>query len=183
MRLVLAGLALLTSLLMPACADGRGPTPIVPVDPPPDAPPGGQPPPPPAPQPPDPPDPPPADDLAGGVLATFKVEAIGPDLKPFTETFSVWVTNGQTIEDLFEMEAGVGANRIVAGPILEGPGQGDHNAPYSWHLDPEEVQVVDAAMEVCDSRPSIVEANLEAFLAIGLFCPWAAKLDTIADYR
>ncbi len=163
LRSVFAGLALLATLTVPACTDGAGPIEIIPVDP--------------------PPAPSPVDDLAGGVVAKFKTEGIGPDQKPFTEAFSVWVTNPQTINDLFDMQAGIGANRHVNGRILEGPGQGEHNAPYSWHLDPDDVHLADLSIEVCDGRPSFVEDNLDAYLAIERYCPWGARLDSIQDFR
>ena len=181
LRSVFAGLVLVATLTVPACTNGAGPIAIIPVDPPPAPSPPGQLPPPPQPQ--VPPNPPPIDDLAGGVVATFKTEGIGPDQKPFTEAFSVWVTNPQTINDLFDMQAGIGANRHVNGRILEGPGQGEHNAPYSWHLDPDDVHLADLSIEVCDGRPSFVEDNLDAYLAIERYCPWGARLDSIQDFR
>lgn len=142
-------------------------------------PPALPPPPAPAPQ----PGPAPGDPLAGGVLATFRTTGIGHDGQPFDETFRVWVTNAKTIEDLFALQAGTLEGTIPSGKFLRGPGQGDHNAPYSWHLDPEDIQIVFAAIEVCDGRPSIVETMVDDYLFVGRYCPWEAVLDSLEDHR
>ena len=125
------------------------------------------------------PTPPPGDTLKGGVVATFKVEGIDGDV----ERFQVWVTNPQTINDLLDMEQGVGAGRFPGGAIHEGAGKANHNAPYSWHLDPDDIHLADVAFEVCDGRPSFVEDNLDVYLSLGRYCPWAAKLESVVDHR
>ena len=137
---------------------------------------------PPAPPPP-PPAPVPGDPLAGGVVATFRTQGTGPDGQPFDESFSVWVTNPQTIDDLFALEAGLSLATIPSGKFLRGPGKADHNAPYSWHLDPEDIQMAELAIEVCDGRPSIVETMVDDYVALGLYCPWGVTLDSIVDHR
>ncbi len=53
--------------------------------------------------------------------------------------------------------------RVVAG-------HGGHNAPWSWHL--EDVELADATIELCDARPSMVEADLPAWIG-ERFCPWS----------
>jgi len=52
-------------------------------------------------------------------------------------------------------------------------GDGGWNAPWSWHLDPVQTRMVEAAIEVCDGTPSYVEAHLEDFPA---YCPWGARV-------
>ena len=52
---------------------------------------------------------------------------------------------------------------------------GEFNSPWSWHLDPATLEVPDFAIELCDGRPSMVEAGLEYwFDRVGSFCPWGA---------
>ncbi len=70
------------------------------------------------------------DSLAAGVLATFDVSG---------ELFNVWVTNARTIQQLTELDKGKSTATIPNGRILRGPGQGAHNEPWSWHLDPEDI--------------------------------------------
>ncbi len=113
------------------------------------------------------------DPLDGGALATFDVNG---------EQFHVWTTAPDTIQQLLELEAGSSAANIPAGTLLEGPGPGAFNAPYSWHMDPTQVVLTEAAIEVCDATPSYVEENPDQFFLIG-YCPWSAELIDLADYR
>lgn len=113
--------------------------------------------------------------LQGGVLATFDVDG---------ETFKAWVTNPQTIDQLLALQAGESAANIPNGRLLDGPGQANHNAPWTWHLDPQDIEMAEVTVEVCDGRPSYVEENKAEFIeTIGRYCPWGAKLVTLEDRR
>jgi hypothetical protein len=115
------------------------------------------------------------DPFRSGVLATFDV--VG-------EQFRVWVTNPTTIEQLFALQAGTSTASIPTGVIHTGAGTGDHNAPWNWHLDPEQIEMAEITIEVCDARPSYVEANLTDFIeTVGQYCPWMAKLVGLEDHR
>lgn len=118
---------------------------------------------------------PPANGLRGGVLATF---AVG------TEQFKIWITNPTTISRVLILHAGGSGGSIPNGRIHRGSGQAQHNAPYSWHLDPADIELVDLAIEVCDGRPSYVEANVGEYVdRINRYCPWGARLTSFTDYR
>jgi hypothetical protein len=70
-----------------------------------------------------------------------------------------------------------GRSRLFpAGPLEQG--DGGFNRPWSWHHDPERVDFVEAAIEVCDGRPSYVETHLEDFLALG-YCPWDGRVVSV----
>lgn len=113
--------------------------------------------------------------LAGGVLATF--EAVG-------EEFRVWVTNPSTIDQLFALQAGQSNARIPNARLHRGQGRGNHNAPWSWHMDPQEIEMAEVTIELCDARPSFVEENLDYFVGVvGQYCPWSAELISLTDYR
>jgi len=112
--------------------------------------------------------------LRGGALATFEVEG---------ERFRVWTTNPQTIHDLHELQQGTSTANIPNGRILRGPGRASHNAPYHWHLDPQDITMAEVAIEVCDGLPSYVEENVDEFVErVGRYCPWAATLVELRDY-
>jgi hypothetical protein len=111
---------------------------------------------------------------SGGVLATF---AVGD------ETFRVFVTNPATIQQLFDLRDGLSNASIPSGALRTGPGVEGHNAPWSWHLDPEDIEMAELAIEACDGTPSIVEDDLAGYLALGRFCPWSATLVEIEDLR
>ena len=63
--------------------------------------------------------------------------------------------------------------RLISGHLARG--DGGFNAPWHWHLVPESTWVGDAAIEVCDGCPSSVEEGLDAWLALGIFCPWTTE--------
>jgi hypothetical protein len=113
-------------------------------------------------------------DLSGGVLATFEVGG---------ETFRAFVTNPNTIQQLFDLRDGLSEANIPVGTLRTGPGVADHNLPWSWHLDPVEIQMAELAIEACDGTPSIVENDLAGYLALGSFCPWSATLVALEDLR
>jgi hypothetical protein len=67
---------------------------------------------------------------------------------------------------------------------LPGPGEGGHNAPWTWHLDPEDIEMAEATIELCDGAPNYVEGNLAEFTDNVLrYCPWAAQLVDLEDRR
>jgi hypothetical protein len=57
------------------------------------------------------------------------------------------------------------------GPLRRG--DGGFNAPWTWHMDPSETRLVEAAIEVCDGRPSYVERNQADYPT---YCPWGARV-------
>lgn len=65
--------------------------------------------------------------------------------------------------------------QFPAGPIAAG--NGSFNLNWGWHF--TDVSLVEAAVEVCDGTPSMVQANLNYWLTtVRNFCPWAAYVDT-----
>ena len=106
--------------------------------------------------------------LTDGVLATFVVEG---------DTFKVWITDEQARTDVIAVLNGNSNRTIPDGQINLGPGIVQYNAPWSWHLDAEEIQMVDQADAVCDGTPSEVQANLSEWIDDpGRFCPSGAEL-------
>ena len=113
--------------------------------------------------------------LAGGVLATFDVTG---------QQFKVWVTNEETIEDLEALQSGESTANIPNGLVQTGPGQGDHNAPYSWHMDPENISMAETTIELCDGSPDYIEENLQEWMdTVERYCPWGAELVGLEDHR
>ncbi len=116
----------------------------------------------------------PGDGLQGGALATFQVSG---------EQFRLWVTNDAVIEQIFDLRDGVSSANIPNGILHTGPGIANHNSPWLWHLDAEEIAMAEHTVAVCDGRPSLVDSLLEDYLAVGRFCPWGAQLVSIDDRR
>lgn len=115
------------------------------------------------------------DGLAGGVLAEFEV---------VDERFRIWMTNPETIQQVFDLRDGMSQASIPIGPVRLGPGRAEHNLPWSWHIDPEEVAMAEATIELCDGRPSFVEEDVEGWIeSVGSYCPWSARLVLVQDFR
>ena len=113
--------------------------------------------------------------LKGGVLATF---AVG------TESFRVWIRNPRAIEQILALQRGTGTATIPNGRLRTGSGQAAHNAPYTWHLDPDDIEMAGLTIEICDGAPSYVEAHRDEFIAqVNRYCPWGARLTSVADHR
>lgn len=114
-------------------------------------------------------------ELSGGILATFTAAG---------EEFKVWVTNPQTIDDILALRDGTSDATIPNGAIKEGPGVAGHNAPWSWHLDPQDIEMAEMTMELCDGAPGFVEEEVDYFIGtVKRYCPWDATLVDVEDYR
>ncbi len=114
-----------------------------------------------------------------GVLATrpaagryFLVDVQG-------EKFVIKVTDGEAVR--LAEERMMGLNRMF--PLGElARGDGGFNMPWSWHLKPESVRMVDASIELCDGLPSHVESDLDYWVdVVGQYCPWSAEIVASAD--
>lgn len=56
-----------------------------------------------------------------------------------------------------------------SGPIERG--NGGYNQPWQWHF--TEAELVDAAIELCDGGPAMIDADPAYWLdRVRLFCPW-----------
>lgn len=60
-------------------------------------------------------------------------------------------------------------NLFPAGTIVAG--DGGYNMGWGWHF--SQVQMAEVAIELCDGRPSMVQADLPYWLGtVKQFCPW-----------
>ncbi len=117
---------------------------------------------------------------AQNAKSTLRVAAFEVD----GERFSAWVTNPRTIQQLLELQQGTSRATIPSGRLQRGPGQAQHNTPWSWHLDPEDVTLAEFTIGTCDGTPSYIEEHLDEFVdTVQRFCPWNAKLVELRDYR
>lgn len=125
-----------------------------------------------------------AEPLQQGVLATFEVTTTEEgSLEDKIETFSVYVSNQTTAQQIWDLEAGTSNASIPNGKLLDGAGVDEHNAPWTWHLDPEDIEMAELTTEVCDAAPGYVEANKAEFIStVGRYCPWGARLVSVEYY-
>lgn len=85
------------------------------------------------------------------------------------ETFRVALSTSDQIDAARAAQSGASA-RIPIGRIAAGT---QVNAGWTWHL--EDVIFAEAAIELCDGRPSDVERGGVQFGG-GRFCPWSATV-------
>ena len=92
------------------------------------------------------------------------------------ERYRIELVDPTEIEIARRLLRGQEAPAIPSGLVVRGdPGV---NTGYSWHIDPESLEFADLTTEVCDGRPSDVEANR---ITSDRFCPWTAKVVEITE--
>jgi hypothetical protein len=63
----------------------------------------------------------------------------------------------------------------INGPIARG--DGGHNTGWRWHFVPNEWDLAEISIEVCDGQPSYVDQHLDAWLRdVGRYCPWSSRI-------
>ncbi len=118
---------------------------------------------------------------SGGVGRAEEEPAIIATFDVVGEQFRVRIENPQTIEQVRALEQGQSTATIPNGKLLPGS---DGNEPWSWHLDPIDIDMAEITIELCDGTPSMVEADMEYWLnTVGRFCPWSAVLVSVVDVK
>jgi hypothetical protein len=87
------------------------------------------------------------------------------------ETFRVLLTHPDDVAIAWQLAAGEEAPSIPNGRIVYG--DGGVNAPWTWHLDPDDFEWADITTEVCDAKPSDVELHI---ITSDRYCPWLAPV-------
>lgn len=99
--------------------------------------------------------------------AVFEIEVSG-------ERFRAAVTDTTEIRLLSERMTN-GERGVVSGELRSG--HGGFNSGWGWHMAPESVHVTDLSIELCDGRPSMVQADLGYWIdTVRQFCPWGARV-------
>lgn len=120
--------------------------------------------------------------LAAGIAlasAACGEDSVAPQPVTFTvqvidEEFTIRATDPATIAALEDRRLS-GQSGVIMGELATG--DGGFNDPWSWHLEPGTIQVPDVAIELCDGRPSMVEADTDYWIGtVGRFCPWDARV-------
>lgn len=116
-----------------------------------------------------------------GVYATFRMPPRSPADPP--EVFWASITSAQGIGSALDAWQGRSLANIPIGDLVCEPAA--WNCGWPWHQDPATVEIVEAAMEICDGGPMATVEGCLAFWAGsgGTFCPWAAQLVELRDCR
>lgn len=107
--------------------------------------------------------------------AVFRVRACaGSGHAPAGEEFRVLIRDPALIAQAEDL-VGAGQEKIVSGRLAQG--DGGFNDPWSWHLEPATVELVDVAIELCDGCPSFIEDDPDFwFDSVGRYCPWSTEI-------
>lgn len=104
-------------------------------------------------------------------------------LRPAGEHFIVDVHGERFIIHILDVEAIRLAEESLRGennffPMGElARGDGGFNKPWSWHLKPETVRMVEFSIELCDGLPSHIENDLDYWVeTVKSYCPWGARI-------
>ncbi len=103
----------------------------------------------------------------GAVVVTFLVRE--------SEEYRILLTQPDDIELARAWFAGEEGPLIPNGLVVRGD-DGGVNTGYSWHIDPDDVDLAEFTVEVCDGLPSYIEAGT---LSGERFCPWTAQITAI----
>lgn len=111
---------------------------------------------------------PPSGSPTAGVVVTIEVTG---------ETYKILLTDPSDVAIARDLLAGKEAPSIPNGKVVRG--DAGVNTGYSWHIDPNDIEWADMTMELCDGKPSDVEANT---ISGDRFCPWSAKVVAVDEY-
>lgn len=92
---------------------------------------------------------------------------------PATQEFRARTESAKVIDQAREqLKLPIAERKLfVAGPIKAG--NGGVNLAWSWHL--ADFALSEAAIELCDGTPALVEQDLDYWLGtVKRFCPWSA---------
>jgi hypothetical protein len=89
------------------------------------------------------------------------------------EEFWVHTTSTSAIADAKDLLA-TGRTLVPMMTLADGP---SCSGSWTFHAVPDSLSFEGLTIELCDGRPSYVEANKEEWLStVKTFCPWAAKV-------
>lgn len=98
----------------------------------------------------------------------FRVDGL-----PASEEFRISTSSPPVIAQArAQLQLPVSERRLFASGSIRA-GNAGHNLAWSWHF--ADISLVETAIELCDGRPSMVEADLSYWLStVGRFCPWSS---------
>jgi hypothetical protein len=114
------------------------------------------------------------DDGTFTAVVTFRFRVEGA--KPPDDEFLAAATNSLLIAKArAELSLPLDERRLHVGGAIA-PGNGG-NLAWSWHFVPDEWDLVEESVELCDGTPRMVEDDLEYWLdTVGSFCPWGSRV-------
>lgn len=97
-------------------------------------------------------------------------------MTPGGSQFRVYISRSSEIRKAIEDYYKIGRAHIPMAKVIDDrPGKSPYDSRWSWHFNPDEIFVAEAAIELCDGSPEWVETALDSW-AGKTFCPWAAHV-------
>lgn len=116
-----------------------------------------------------------------------------PDIAPLFATFSfadqqttrIFVTAPEACRVIREIASGKRKDMIPNGIIIDDrPAKSPYDSRWSWHFQPDSVEMAEFTIEVCDATPTYVEEHMDEWFQgekTARWCPWSAHLVKIED--
>ena len=97
------------------------------------------------------------------------------------QTFQFWSTNSTFIDHAAQLMAEKKVATIMFKTVLDGS---DCDPRWTFHVDPAQMDWPQLTTEVCDGRPSDIEADKKHWLNdVQRWCPWSSLVVSIEDRR
>ncbi len=107
----------------------------------------------------------------------FPTNGIFVRFKIVDEIVRMYLTDPGAIDDARGNFQGHNRKHIPVGCIKAGTLFDDK---WSWYVDPPSIRMAENAVEVCDARPSNIEAHRDEWLE-KTWCPWSAHIERIEE--
>lgn len=93
------------------------------------------------------------------------------------EEFRVRIDNALLATKARRMMVGAEDDQIITANLARG--DGGFNTGYGWHMVPSSVSFADVTIELCDGRPSDVQADIDYWVdTVKRYCPWGGRIVT-----
>lgn len=91
------------------------------------------------------------------------------------ERLQVWITNEAFLEEARRRAESDAPRGVAFFRLVDGE---DCDPDHAWHVEPDTATFVDAAIEVCDGRPSDIDADKPYWFEQlnRQFCPWSTQV-------
>lgn len=101
------------------------------------------------------------------------------------QTTRIFVTSPEACRTIREIASGKRKDMIPNGLIIDDhPAKSPYDSRWSWHFQPDSIEMAEFTIEVCDATPTYVEEHRDEWFqgeGIARWCPWSAHLVKIED--
>jgi len=97
------------------------------------------------------------------------------------DTLWFWSTNDAFINEAIEIANGERPSRVPNLALRRGA---DCSQPTSFHVDSDDMEWADMAIEICDGRIVDIESDIDYWVdTVQRYCSWDAVVVSVHDYR